>query len=108
MKMIKVIPIPFTLTLNPPAATPEKMASPETGNFPFLAPLPGSKFRGGGQTKDAFWVTPKGGQREMVAQGSMHRSYNLDGLSNTLFVTAYKAALLKAGWEILDEFNSGD
>jgi outer membrane protein OmpA-like peptidoglycan-associated protein len=79
--------------LKPPAATPEKMASPDKGDFPYLSPLVGSKFRGGGQSPGPFWVTPKGGnQPEMVAQGSLHRSY----------------ALTKAGWEIVDEYSSGD
>jgi OOP family OmpA-OmpF porin len=108
VKMIKIAPIPINLKLTPPAATPEKMASPEKGDFPYLSALPGSKFRAGSQDKTPFWVTPKGGQREMVASGSMHRAYNLDGLSNVLFVTAYKDALSKAGWDLLDEFNSAD
>jgi OOP family OmpA-OmpF porin len=109
LKMVEVAPLPFTLTLTPPAATPEKMASPDKGDFPYLAPMAGSKFRGGGQSPGPFWVTPKGGsQPEMVAQGSLHRAYALAGLSYALFLTEYRDALTKAGWEIVDESSSAD
>ena len=104
LKMVEVAPPPFTLTLTPPAAKPEKMASPDKGNFPYLVPLAGSTFRGGGRDTRPFLVTPKGGsQAEMVAQGSLHRSYALAGLSYALFLNEYRDALTKAGWEIVDE-----
>jgi OmpA-OmpF porin, OOP family len=109
LKMVEVASPPFTLTLTPPAAAPEKMASPDTGDFPYLLPMAGSKFRGGGRDPSPFWVTPKGAnQPEMVAQGSLHRSYALEGLSYALFLTQYRDALTKAGWEIVDEYKSGD
>jgi OOP family OmpA-OmpF porin len=109
LSMVEVAPLPFTLTLTPPAATPEKMASPDKGDFPYLSPMAGSKFRGGGRDPGPFWVTPKGGsQPEMVAQGSLHRGYALAGLSYALFLTEYRDALTKSGWEIVDEFKSGD
>ena len=44
--VIEVGPVPVSLTLNPPAATPEKM-DPATGDFPYLPPIPGSTFQGG-------------------------------------------------------------
>ena len=107
--MVEVASPPFTLTLTPPAAVPEKMASPDKGDFPYLLPMAGSKFRGGGRDPGPFWVTPKGGsQPEMVAQGSLHRGYALTGLSSALFLTEYRDALTKAGWEIVDEYRSGD
>jgi outer membrane protein OmpA-like peptidoglycan-associated protein len=109
LKMVEVASPPFTLTLTPPAAAPEKMSSPDKGDFPYLAAIAGSKFRGGGRDLGPFWVTPKGGsQAEMVAQGSLHRSYALAGLSYALFLTEYRDALTKAGWEIVDESSSGD
>jgi len=108
LKMVEVASPPFTLTLTPPAAAPERMASPDKGDFPYLAPLAGSKFRGGGRDPGPFWVTPKGGQPEMVAQGSLHRGYALGGLSYALFLTEYRDALTQAGWEIVDESSSGD
>jgi OmpA-OmpF porin, OOP family len=108
LKMVEVAAPPFVLTLTPPAAAPEKMGSPDKGDFPYLAPLAGSKFRGGGKDPGPFWVTPKGGNPEMVAQGSLHRSYALAGLSYALFLNEYRDALTKAGWEIVDESKSGD
>jgi OOP family OmpA-OmpF porin len=109
LSMVEVAPLPFTLTLTPPAAAPEKMASPDKGDFPYLSPMAGSKFRGGGRDPGPFWVTPKGGsQPEMVAQGSLHRGYALAGLSYALFLTEYRDALTKAGWDIVDEVRSGD
>jgi OOP family OmpA-OmpF porin len=109
LRMVEVASLPFTLTLPPPAAAPEKMVSPDKGDFPYLSPIAGSKFRGGGRDPGPFWVTPKGGsQPEMVAQGSLHRGYALAGLSYALFLTEYRDALTKADWEIVDEFSGGD
>ena len=39
LSMVEVAPLPFTLTLTPPAAAPEKMASPDKGDFPCLLPM---------------------------------------------------------------------
>jgi outer membrane protein OmpA-like peptidoglycan-associated protein len=104
-----VAALPFTLTLTPPAAAPETMASPDKGDFSYLLPMAGSKTRGGGVDPGPFMVTPKGGsQPEMVAQGSLHRGYALEGLSYALFLAEYRDALTKAGWEIVDEFRGGD
>src|SRR5579864_5943850 len=46
LDVIEIAPLPFTFTLIPPATTPEKIAN-DTGDFPYLAPLPGSKFHRG-------------------------------------------------------------
>lgn len=46
LQMIEVAPVPVTLTFQAPTATPQKMAA-QTGDFPYLAPMPGSIFRGG-------------------------------------------------------------
>jgi outer membrane protein OmpA-like peptidoglycan-associated protein len=99
-------PVPVTLTLKAPASTPEKMDA-QQGDFPYLGPMPGSNFQGGAAIPDPFWATPKDGDREMVASGSLRRSY-APPISNALFLAVYKPALVKAGWEILDESNGGD
>lgn len=104
--VIEVAPVPFTLTLQAPAATPEQM-DPQTGDFPYLAPMPDSTFQGGTLDPDPFWVSPEGGGNEMVATGSLRRLYQ-PTISNALFLAVYKPALLKAGWEILSESNGGD
>ena len=45
----------------------------------------------------------------MVAPGSLARVYSYkDGLSNLMFLTVYKPALQKAGWDIINESNSAD
>jgi outer membrane protein OmpA-like peptidoglycan-associated protein len=106
--MILVGPVPMTLTLAAPAATPEKMTMAE-GDFPYLAPLHGSKFHNGSQDPSPFWVLPKGAsQKEMVAPTSLVRSYSLPDLSNLMFMRVYRDALAKAGWEIVDEFMGSD
>jgi OmpA-OmpF porin, OOP family len=106
VQMIEIAPVPVTLTLNPPATTPETM-DPQQGDFPYLGPMPGSNFQGGTPDPDPFWVTPNGGDREMIASGSLRRSYT-PPISNALFLAVYKPALVKAGWEILNESNGAD
>jgi OmpA-OmpF porin, OOP family len=106
VQMIEIAPVPVTLTLKAPASTPEKMDA-QKGDFPYLGPMPGSNFQGGAADPDPFWVSPKGGDREMIASGSLRRSYN-PTISNALFLAVYKPALVKAGWEILNESNGGD
>jgi outer membrane protein OmpA-like peptidoglycan-associated protein len=100
MDVIEVGPIPISLTLAAPGPAPEKM-SPEKGDFPYLAPLPGSKFHSGGVHNSPFSITPPGAaQSEMIAPGSMFRYYDLPGISTLLFTTAYSDALTKAGWVV--------
>lgn len=106
VQMIEIAPVPVSLTLNAPASTPEKI-DPQQGDFPYLGPMPGSNLQGGEAEPDPFWVTPKGGDREMIASGSIRRSYT-PVITNALFLAVYQPALVKAGWEILDESNGGD
>src|SRR5258708_17755388 len=48
--VIEVTPLPFTLTLAPPASTPEKIAT-HKGDFPYLAPPPHSEDQAAGADK---------------------------------------------------------
>ncbi len=106
LDVIEIAPLPFTLTLAAPAATPEKLES-DKGDFPYLAPLPGSKFHRGFADNTPFRVTPPGAQQaEVVANGTLHRDYDLPGISNVLMTTAYRDALTKAGWVIVQEGSS--
>ncbi len=108
MYMINVMPVPVTLTLKPPAARPEKI-DPAEGDFPYLAPIPGSTLRGGKADPDPFWIKPKEGPSEIVASGSLIRSYSYkDGMSSVMFMAVYKPALEKGGWEIVSESIGGD
>ncbi len=103
LDVIEIAPIPITLTLTAPAATPEKIAT-DTGDFPYLAPLPGSKFHRGGADNTPYRVTPMGAeQAELVANGTLFRDYDLPEISNVLLTTAYRDALTKGGWVIMQE-----
>jgi OmpA-OmpF porin, OOP family len=103
LDVVEVAPAPFTITLAAPATLPETMA-PDKGDFPYLTPLPGSRFHSGGTDTGPFRVTPSGSnETELVANGTIERNYDLPGLSNLSFVTAYHDALTKAGWSIIAE-----
>ena len=100
---IEIAPLPFTLTLAGPTATPEKVAT-DSGDFPYLAPLPGSKFHRGGWDNTPFRVQPPGAQEaEVVANGTLYRYYEFPEISNVLLTTAYRDALTKGGWTIVQE-----
>src|ERR1022692_1593049 len=82
LNVIEIAPLPFTLTLAAPAATPEKIAI-DTGDFPYLAPLPGSKFHvnSGVWDNTPFRVQPRGAtEAEIVANGTLQRYYDLPGI----------------------------
>lgn len=82
LDVIEVVPVPISLTLAAPASTPETL-SPDKGDIPYLPPLPGSKFHSGGVRNTPFSVTPPGAaQSEMIAPGSMFRTYDLPAISN--------------------------
>jgi outer membrane protein OmpA-like peptidoglycan-associated protein len=103
LDVVEVGPLPFNLTLAAPAATPEKIAT-EQGDFPYLAPLPGSKFHNGGWDNTPYRVQPHGAdQAEMVANGTLFRNYDFPEISNVLLDTAYRSALTKGGWVIVQE-----
>ncbi len=79
------------------------------GDFPYLAPIPGSTSHGGKADPDPFWITPKQGPSEIVAPGSLSRGYSYkDGLSNVMSFAVYKPALEKAGWDIVSESIGAD
>lgn len=106
LDVIEVAPPPFTLTLAAPAATPEKIAI-DKGDFPYLSPMPGSKFHRGGSDNTPFRVTPHGAeQADVVANGTLYRTYDFAGISNVLLITVYHDALTKGGWTVVQEGNS--
>lgn len=89
---------PFTA----PAATPEHVVA-ERGDFPYLPPLPGSKFQSGRQDSAPMTLTlPDTDQPEIVGTGEIVKYYTApDGLSTLLFATAYHDAMTNAGWAVL-------
>jgi outer membrane protein OmpA-like peptidoglycan-associated protein len=94
----------MTLALNPPAAAAERVV-PERGDFPYLGPLPGSKFKSGSKTDAPMAITlPGSDEPQLVGSGTISKSYTApDGLSNLLFVTVYRDGLTRAGWGIIGQ-----
>ena len=104
LDVIEVMPAPFALTLAAPAGEPEAMNG-DKGDFPYLAPLPGSRLHSGNtDAANTLLMMPPGAtQPEIVATGTMTRLYDLPGLTNVLFGSVYHDALVKAGWTIVKE-----
>jgi len=108
--MVEITPMPFKFTLTSPSATPEPV-DPNAGDFPWLGPLPGSRFRSSAPDPLPFYVPIKGANEpELVASGSIFKAYYAppDGLSNSLFRIAYHDALTAAGWTIVNESMGAD
>jgi OOP family OmpA-OmpF porin len=109
LEVVEVAPLPVTLTLAQPAATPEQVV-PAKGDFPYLAPFPGAKLKGGGHNAAPLFVSRAPSEpEEVVAPASTTKSYDHPaGLSNIEWITAYHDALTKAGWSIIRETHSAD
>jgi outer membrane protein OmpA-like peptidoglycan-associated protein len=108
--IVEIAPMPFNFTLTAPSATPEPV-NPNAGNFPWLGPLPGSKFSRSTLDTAPFYVDIKGASEpELVASSSIIKAYYAppDGLSNSLFRIAYHDALTAAGWTIVHESMASD
>ncbi len=108
--MVEIAPMPFTFTLTAPSATPEPV-NPAAGDFPWLGPLPGSRFRSSAPDPAPFYVAIKGASEpELVASSSIIKAYYAppDGLSNPLFRLAYHDARTAAGWTIVNESMGSD
>lgn len=102
MDLIEVGPVPIKVTLTPPAATPEQVSA-DSGDFPYLAPMPGSQ-SGTSQREDGPMVVATGpdGATEVASNSDIKKAYTAAaGLgSNALFAAVYQDALTKAGWKI--------
>ena len=110
VEIVEIAPMPFTFTLTAPSATPEPV-DPNAGNFPWLGPLPNSKFRSSVLDSAPFYVDIKDAPApELVAPNSIIKQYYppSDGLSNSLFRIAYHDALTAAGWTIVHESMGSD
>jgi outer membrane protein OmpA-like peptidoglycan-associated protein len=100
-------PIAAYLAFAAPAATPEPV-DPAQGDFPYLPPMPGSRFVGGHADPAPFYVQPSDAkQPELVANGSIVKEYQPPaGVGLAQLLGAYHTALLKARWSIVSEFHS--
>jgi len=101
---IEVAPPPISVTLVEPSATPEKMPTGETGDIPFLMPIPRSVARGGRDNNTPWNLNWKGSsEMQTVSSGSLDRYYVYPDLSPLLFGTVYHDALIKAGWDVAQQ-----
>jgi OOP family OmpA-OmpF porin len=109
LNLVEVAQSTNLLTINPPAATPEKFAA-EKGDFPYLPPLPGSKFGTGSRDSGAMEVVlPGTDEVQVVGTGYIVKYYgNLPNVSTLAFVNAYHDALSKAGWTIISQNRGSD
>jgi hypothetical protein len=77
----------------------------ENAPFPFLLPLPGAQAGTVDPDNGPMYVTFKDDEQPtLVAPTSIRKDYHdIKGISNLQFVLEYRAALTKAGWQIVVE-----
>jgi outer membrane protein OmpA-like peptidoglycan-associated protein len=105
MDVVEMSAPALTLTLKAPASSPEKINA-ESGDFPYLTPLPGSKTGGGSHEDGPMLVAVAQGsdEQQAVGSGSYKKDYTAPaGISTLLFVTEYHDALTKSGWTIVQQ-----
>lgn len=102
MDLVEVSEAEIQLKLPPPAASAEKI-SPDSGNFPYLLPLPGSTLVSSGFDPKPMEINMPGSEEtQIVGSGVITKDYTTPAtISNLEFVTAYFAALKSAGWNII-------
>ena len=109
--LVEVGPPTLKMKLNPPPAKPE-VVSPNTGDFPYLSPIPGSKALNGNHDDGPMMVDVDGdkntNEKQVVGSGSISKGYTLPASlrSTILFVTVYREALTQAGWTIVHQVQS--
>jgi outer membrane protein OmpA-like peptidoglycan-associated protein len=95
---------PASLALAAPGAMPELIV-PESGDFSYLPPVPGSTISSGKADPSPVYVQlPDSKQPELVANSSIKKCYSLpNGTGGAAVLTAYHDALPAAGWTIVSE-----
>jgi hypothetical protein len=97
---------PTLLTLVPPGTKPE-MPAPDK-DFSYVTPWPGSTIVASAPSKAPVAADLGGGRQGFVTVNWIEKDYVIpDPPSSFEFVTSYRQALEKAGWEIDGDF-SGD
>jgi OOP family OmpA-OmpF porin len=105
LDLVEVGAAALKLTLKPPAATPEKINA-ESGDFPYLSPLPRSIARSSDREDGPMLVAvgQNTDEQQAVGNGSFKKAYSLPpGISTLLFATVYRDAFTKAGWTIVNQ-----
>ena len=107
--LIESAPPPSKIALHEPAATPEPVDSAK-GDFPWLAPLPGSTLARSEIDNHPIMVALAGSSTlEAIGTASLLKIYHpAERLSNVEFLTVYGEALTHAGWTIVSRVLRGD
>jgi OOP family OmpA-OmpF porin len=110
--LIEVGPCRVSMKIPKPADKPEPI-SPDSGDFPFLPPMPGSTLTGSRPDDAPMFVTvdlDKGESEErFVGAGSIFKTYSAPPFqSPVLFQTVYSTALAQAGWKVVHVAHGGD
>jgi outer membrane protein OmpA-like peptidoglycan-associated protein len=97
---------PVALQLQPPGGAVEPAVA-ESGDFPYLPPVPGSAALGGKALAQPFYVQPADAkQPEIVADKSIEKDYRAPQCATPQAIGAgYAEALQKSGWTIVDQTN---
>jgi OmpA-OmpF porin, OOP family len=109
MDLVEVGPPPIKLKLNKPAHDAEAVKA-ETGDFPYLSPIPGSQ-PSGGHTEDQpmlVEIDQNNHEQQAVGSGAITKAYTLPpSYQSPLFIfTVYRDALTQAGWKIAHQVQS--
>jgi OmpA-OmpF porin, OOP family len=113
LDLVEVGPLPpsLKLTLKKPAAKSEPV-NVETGDFPYLSPIPGSSGGSGSRNDGPMMVEvdvdKDTHEQQAVGSGSIVKGYTLPPplQSPLLFFTVYREALTQAGWKIVHQVQS--
>jgi outer membrane protein OmpA-like peptidoglycan-associated protein len=108
LDLVEVGPPTLKMKLNAPAAKPE-VVSVNTGDFPYLPPIPGSQAGNGSHDDSPMMldvdVDKNTHEKQVVGSGSIVKSYTLPPplRATVLFVTVYRESLTQAGWTIVHQ-----
>ena len=108
MEAVAVAANPFTIELEPPAATPEKFTDKDP--FPYLTAPPGARMTTTEHWNHpmAFFTGEKGHDATVIGSGYITKAYAADPtISPLAFHDAYAAALQKAGWTVMPAGHAG-
>jgi outer membrane protein OmpA-like peptidoglycan-associated protein len=104
LEIVEVVGSKVVLTLRAPGATPEKVSDKD--DFPYLARFPGTTLKATSQDPSPLDVTvpQKDQERVLAGTGQAIKTYGYPASVSVLqFITAYREALTKAGWQVLFE-----
>ena len=94
-------------TFPQPSATPEDV-KPETGDFPYLPPLPGSVLTKSETRAGGYWFGEyNSNEDQLIAKTAINKAYKSPGATAIDPYTFYLIALTKGRWDIRDHGPAG-